>query len=165
MAPSANQSNGRDHRGRFTKGNPGGPGNPHVRRVGELRSAVLAAVTPAMVSRVLQMLYQRALAGDVLAARELLDRALGKPKVTLEQKQTLPSPGELRARLTSLVEANPALPDQLASLGRRHITATVLPVATESRSEAAEGRGREDGHPPPERLGRTRWAVRPATAL
>ena len=37
------------------------------------------------------MLYQRALAGDVLAARELLDRALGKPKVTLEQKQTLPT--------------------------------------------------------------------------
>ena len=79
------------------------------------------------------MLYQRALAGDVLAARELLDRALGKPKMTLEQKQLLPSAEELRARLRALVQANPRLPDQLATMGRRQVAATVLPGASDGR--------------------------------
>ena len=36
---------------------------------------------------------------------------------------------------------------RLEGLGRRQVTATVLPVAPESRSEAAEGRGREDDQP------------------
>ena len=34
---------------------------------------------------------------------------------------------------------------RLEGLGRRQVTATVLPVAPESRSEASEGRRREDG--------------------
>jgi len=35
--PSDPFIDGRDARGRFTKGNPGGPGNPHARRVAALR--------------------------------------------------------------------------------------------------------------------------------
>ena len=36
----------RDASGKFAQGNPGGPGNPHAKRVGELRTALLDAVTP-----------------------------------------------------------------------------------------------------------------------
>ena len=80
--------------------------------------ALLVALRPLKeVSWVLQMRYQRALVGDVFAARELLDRALGKPKVTLEQKQALPLPEGLLGRLAALVQANPALPDRLAAMG------------------------------------------------
>jgi hypothetical protein len=39
--------NGRTALGRFAKGNAGGPGNPHAKRVTALREALLAAVTDA----------------------------------------------------------------------------------------------------------------------
>ena len=39
--PSPNGENGRDVGGRFTKGNPGGPGNPFARRVSQLRSLIV----------------------------------------------------------------------------------------------------------------------------
>lgn len=75
MSPSAN---GRTARGRFAKGNPGGPGNPHARRVAALRTALLASVTERDVKQVAQALVKRAKQGDVPAVRELLDRLLGK---------------------------------------------------------------------------------------
>ena len=147
MVPSPNRANDRDQKGRFAKGNPSGPGNPHVRRVGELRIAILEAVTPDRIVKVLEVLYQKALKGDVLAARGLLDRALGKPKMTLEQTQNLPSAKELRTHLTALVQANPELPDRLAAMGRKQVAATVLPAAPESRAKASGGHRRDDNLP------------------
>src|SRR5207248_10793741 len=43
--PAAGGHEGRDARGRFAPGNPGGPGNPFARRVAELRTALLDMVT------------------------------------------------------------------------------------------------------------------------
>jgi hypothetical protein len=60
-------------------GNRGGPGNPHARRVGELRSALLEAVTPADLKAVVRALIKKAKGGDVPAAREVIERTLGKP--------------------------------------------------------------------------------------
>ena len=80
--PSANGSNGRDTSGRFTQGNAGGPGNPHARRVGALRSAMLAAVTEEDMAAILGKLVELAKSGSVPAAKEVLDRCLGR---TLEQ--------------------------------------------------------------------------------
>ena len=43
--PSANGDNGgRDALGRFGPGNAGGPGNPHARKVAQLRTALLRSV-------------------------------------------------------------------------------------------------------------------------
>lgn len=78
-APSTNGANGRDARGRFAVGNAGGPGNPHAARVGQLRAALLDAVTPADVRAIVSALVEQAKAGDVRAIREVLDRTLGKP--------------------------------------------------------------------------------------
>lgn len=77
--PSPNGTNGRDEGGRFTKGNPGGPGNPHAKRIGQLRSALLEAVTDDDWRAVVRKLIDDAIAGDKAARAELLDRVLGRP--------------------------------------------------------------------------------------
>ncbi len=40
---------GRDERGRFSKGAPGGPGNPFTRQVAENRKAMMEAMNPVAV--------------------------------------------------------------------------------------------------------------------
>ena len=75
MSPSRN---GRTASGRFAKGNPGGPGNPHSRRVAALREALLESVTEADIRAVAKALVSKAKGGDIPAVRELLDRLLGK---------------------------------------------------------------------------------------
>jgi len=71
---------GRDERtGRFLPGYQSGPGNPHARQVARLRSELLRAVTAEDLHAIVRALIKRARGGDVAAARELLDRTLGKP--------------------------------------------------------------------------------------
>lgn len=77
--PSPNGDNGRDTRGRFAKGNPGGPGNPLAKRVGELRAELLRTITPATIRAVVAKLIAKAKTGDAFAAREVLNRAVGLP--------------------------------------------------------------------------------------
>ena len=77
---STNGGNGvRDSAGRFATGNPGGPGNPFARRVAQLRSALLDAVSDDDLREIVSALVTRAKAGDVVAAREVLTRIIGKP--------------------------------------------------------------------------------------
>jgi hypothetical protein len=76
--PLPNRLNGRSESGRFTTGNPGGPGNPYNRRVQEIRAELLDALKEGDVADIIQKLIEKAKGGDVVAAREVLDRALGK---------------------------------------------------------------------------------------
>jgi hypothetical protein len=71
--------NGRDAKGKFTKGNPGGPGNPLAGRVARLRFALVNAVTAEDIEQVISALLQQAKDGDVGATKELLSRVLGRP--------------------------------------------------------------------------------------
>ena len=77
--PSPNGDNGRDGRGRFAKGNPGGPGNPFARRTAELRSIMLETVGEDDLKAIVAKLFEQAKAGDVVAAREVLTRIIGRP--------------------------------------------------------------------------------------
>ncbi len=70
---------GRDQRGRFAPGNAGGPGNPHGETVGKLRSALIAAVSEDDIRAIVAGLVTQAKGGSVPAAKELLERVLGKP--------------------------------------------------------------------------------------
>ena len=79
VKPTPNGPNGRDERGRFAPGNVGGPGNPHAKQVGKLRSAMLAAVSDQEMKAVVKKLVELAKGGNVPAAREVLDRCLGRP--------------------------------------------------------------------------------------
>ena len=89
-SPSPNGANGdgRDRRGRFALGNPGGPGNPYARRVAELRAALLNAVTPEDVAELARALLTQAKAGDVAAARLVLSYAVGRPAEAPDAGQT-----------------------------------------------------------------------------
>lgn len=78
IEPSRNGSNGRDAAGRFVRGNPGGPGNPRARRTAEIRAALVNAVSDEDLQDIVRALAGKAKAGDTVAAREVLDRVLGK---------------------------------------------------------------------------------------
>ena len=94
--------NGRTDTGRFAKGNPGGPGNPHGRRVADLRAALLDAVTEADIRAVARSLVARAKAGEVPAIRELLDRLMGK--VQAAEPEDAPRPFEITPEIRARAE-------------------------------------------------------------
>ena len=72
----------RDARGRFLPGHSlPGPGNPWAARVAEYRRAAMDAVGVDEVRAVFRMLVDKALAGDVVAAKVLLDRLFGRATV------------------------------------------------------------------------------------
>jgi hypothetical protein len=79
MKPVDPSPNGRDAQGRFRPGWGGGPGNPHARAVGELRTALLTTVTADDISAIVRVLIEQAKAGEIRAIREVLDRTLGRP--------------------------------------------------------------------------------------
>jgi len=80
--PSENGSIGRDNKGRFAAGNRGGPGNPHAQRTSLLRNAMLSAVSADDVEKIIRAIVKAAKEGDIVAAREVLDRTIGKPSQT-----------------------------------------------------------------------------------
>ena len=78
-APAPSPANGRDSSGRFVKGNPGGPGNPHLRRTAALRAALTGCVTEKEVAALGRKLYRMAMGGDLEACQVLLRYLVGKP--------------------------------------------------------------------------------------
>jgi hypothetical protein len=74
---------GRDAKGRFTKGNPGGPGNPFARHVAKLRSALVQCVSEEDIGRIAQGLLVNAKLGHLPSIRILLLYVLGKPSGTV----------------------------------------------------------------------------------
>jgi len=80
-----------DAKGKFAKGNKLGTGNPHAKKVADHRMAMMNAVTPADTKAVVKKLLEMALAGEGWAAKEYLDRFVGKVKqeVSVEGQTTL----------------------------------------------------------------------------
>lgn len=78
-SPSTPLGDGRDRNGRFTSGNPGGPGNPHGGQIARLRAALIHAVSEDDVRAIIGKLVEKAKAGDTAAAKVVLERCLGKP--------------------------------------------------------------------------------------
>jgi hypothetical protein len=79
VTDSNGANGGRDRGGRFTAGNAGGPGNPRLKALAAHQAAIAEALTPEQVAEVVRALHARAVAGDVLAARALLERIAGRP--------------------------------------------------------------------------------------
>ncbi|MBY0524008.1 MAG: hypothetical protein K2R98_11450 [Gemmataceae bacterium] len=96
-APSVNDP-GRDARGRFTRGNPGGTGNPFARQVAALRSALVRSVNEQDISDIAASLLRAAKDGNVAAAKLLLAYSIGKPAET-------PDPDRLDVDEWNLVKA------------------------------------------------------------
>ena len=64
----ATPTNGRDDFGRYTPGNPGGPGNPFARLVAELRKAAIEAVPREKLRAIFVKMSDLAVEGNVHAA-------------------------------------------------------------------------------------------------
>jgi hypothetical protein len=73
-----------DAKGRFARGNAGGPGNPFGRQVAELRKTLLVVVTPERFRTLVDSLVTRAANGDNVAAKLVLQYTLGKPAAAVE---------------------------------------------------------------------------------
>lgn len=70
-----------DSNGRFVAGNKAAVGRraKHAEHVGKLRTAMLAAMTPNAVLTIMATLEAEAERGNLVAIKEYLDRAVGKP--------------------------------------------------------------------------------------
>ena len=79
VPPAEAPASGRDSRGRFAKGNRGGPGNPFARQTAALRSALLAAVTEQDMQEVAAALLLRARLGNLAAIKLLFSYVIGRP--------------------------------------------------------------------------------------
>ena len=78
-AAPPNPSTGRDAKGRFTAGNPGGPGNPFARQIAQLRSSLIRNFSQTDMDLIAQTLKIKAVSGDLAAAKLVFLYVLGKP--------------------------------------------------------------------------------------
>ena len=78
----------------------------------------MSAVTPEDMQEVVMMLIRSARGGSIAAAKELLDRTLGKPTQEIEVvQQQESSPDEVRTKLAALLMSRPELRDVLEDAG------------------------------------------------
>ncbi len=96
----ATSANGRDGKGRFAPGNPGGPGNPYTRQTALLRQVVLDELNEVEIRIIVQRLKAVALAGDVQAIKLVLGYAVGKPEGAVNPDEVDRLEWELRQRLS-----------------------------------------------------------------
>ena len=80
----AAEDGGRDARGRFAKGNFGGPGNPFARQVAALRAALIASVSEEDMRAIAGQLVVSARLGDLAAIKLLFQYVLGKPAAAVD---------------------------------------------------------------------------------
>jgi hypothetical protein len=71
-------------KGRFGLGNKGGPGNPFARQVAEIRKLLLHTVPGEALAKIVLAMVEKAQAGDVAAAKLVLQYTVGKPAEAVE---------------------------------------------------------------------------------
>ena len=127
--PSPNGESTRDGRGRFAKGNPGGPGNPLAQHASNMRRAAMDAIGPEHVTAILRKVAKRALEGDLKAARIVLDRVLGRPREEPEEG----SPIDMQLpRLGTAMECTEAASTVVSALCRGQMNQGVARVMLEA---------------------------------
>jgi hypothetical protein len=92
VEPKGDGCSGRNAKGQFTKGNKptGGRANqPMVKMRAKLQAALQAAVTEADIMDIVKGLIAKAKGGDVAAAREVLDRVIGKAEENVKGEITI----------------------------------------------------------------------------
>lgn len=87
-SPSETGSNGsRSVNGRFSAGNKFGKGNHLARQQASIRAMIVEAVTEDDLRAVIAVMVDRAKQGDMVAARELLNRLAGRPAASIDPEQ------------------------------------------------------------------------------
>jgi len=114
VAPPSNTvadgaTGGRSTNGKFTKGNKFGRGNPHARKLAELRTAFISVIGEDQLKQLADYLLVRAMAGDMVAAKLLLSYTLGKPG-------DVQNPDMLDIEEWRLLDQSPALSEMMRGL-------------------------------------------------
>jgi hypothetical protein len=135
---------GRDARGRFTKGNPGGPGNPFARHVAKLRSALVECVGEDDIRQIARGLLFSAKAGHLPSIRVLFMYVLGKPSCAVNP-DTLDIE-EWRQLVQPLAQIAAELPQVLMTVP----AATAADMVRTAQPYAQRMVGEEMTAPPPE---------------
>lgn len=102
-------TSGRDSSGRFTAGNKGGPGNPFARQTAARRRAIVNAVSEEQVAAIAGVMVQKALDGDVDAAKLVFTYTAGKAGAATD-------PDTLDAHELAVRRGNTASPDDMRAL-------------------------------------------------
>ena len=94
--PISNGSDGRNEKGQFTKGHPGGPGGSMLAaRASQFRDEMLNAVSRDDMRIIIEKTVSEAKKGRQWAVHEIFDRLLGKPAVSVSVDAELKSFGVL----------------------------------------------------------------------
>ncbi len=131
--PSPKGANGvRDSAtGRFLPGHGGGPGNPYARRTAEIRKVIMSAVSNEDLHALMRTLVNRGIDGDVMAAKEVLDRLLGKSVAhVITEQHDERTMLELQQRLATLMQDHPEILRAVA-----HLPAVRTAVRNTARNE------------------------------
>ena len=115
MSVADSPAAGRDAKGRFARGNEGGPGNPFARQTAQLRQAVLETMNEAEVRLITQRLLTLALQGDLQAIKLVLAYAIGKPQDAFDPDEVDRLEWELRKRLAVPAEEVEELSERVAA--------------------------------------------------
>ena len=93
-----------------------------------LQESLMSAVTPEDMQTVILMLINKARGGSIAAAKELLDRTLGKPtqEIIVEQQEQT-NPDEIRGRLAALLMKHPELRSVLEQAGTERTLESMSP--------------------------------------
>ena len=152
--PVAPESADRAPKGRFALGNKGGPGNPFARQVAEIRKLLLNTVPGERLAKIVLALVEKAEAGDVAAAKLVLQYTVGKPAEAVEPDRVEIEEHRLRRESTiSFEEWSPKVGDLSAAtvnsfaptLGPDNEENTLMPFllgALEAEAAPPEKRGR-----------------------
>ena len=150
-------------RGRFAKGNAGGPRNPFARQTAALRAYLIAHVTERDIQDILDILLLNAKGGHLPTVKFLFAYVLGKPKPVVEpdlldlqemqllQQSALPPealetvcgqlPLDFQVQLTRFSQAENAAVAVQTARDNEPATATPPPSAPSTNRDSGEPRG------------------------
>src|SRR5947199_9441082 len=115
VAESGESDSGRDGRGRFRKGNKGGPGNPFNRQVARMRQVLLESVSEDDLRAIVAEVVDQAKDGDLGAAKLVLAYVVGRPvpavdpdRLDIEEIQVYQEEVTTAEQMTNPIEGMPA---------------------------------------------------------
>lgn len=133
----------RDDKGRFSRGNPGGPGRAKGRGY-ELQRAAQEAVTPEHVGAMMRKAMRLALEGSLTAMRFVMDRTVGRaPEAQVIAEPISVDMPELRTA-ADCAAAIDALTDAICSGAVNREQATLLMSLVQTRLRTIEVRDLEE---------------------
>ncbi len=76
--PKGEPNKDRDAKGRFTKNNPGGPGNPYARKIAALRQSLIKHLGPRELYEIVRLLVGQAMCGNIESTKLLFQYVIGR---------------------------------------------------------------------------------------